>query len=108
MRILAIIVFVIANTFSIGQSLNHFTPSQIKQLDSISIQDVPKGAPGIATGIVSNGKIVYQKVAGFANLTDSSLITKDTRFNIASNGKQFTAFYFSLKNLLPLKLVCQC
>lgn len=37
-------------------------------------------------------KIVYQKVTGFANLTDSSLITKDTRFNnIASNSKQFTA-----------------
>ncbi len=91
MRILAIIVFVIANTVSYGQNLNPFTPSQIKQLDSIAIQDVPKVAPGIATGIVSNGKIVYQKVAGFANLTDSSLITKDTRFNIASNGKQFTA-----------------
>ena len=91
MRILALMVFVMSNAVSFGQSLNPFPPSQIKQLDSIAIQDVPKGAPGIATGIVSNGKIVYQKVAGFANLTDSSLITKDTRFNIASNGKQFTA-----------------
>lgn len=34
---------------------------------------------------------MYEKVAGFANLTDSTLITKNTRFNIASNGKQFTA-----------------
>ncbi|MEI7669869.1 MAG: serine hydrolase domain-containing protein [Pseudomonadota bacterium] len=91
MRILALIVFVIANAVSYGQSLNSFTPVQIKLLDSIATQDVPNGAPGIATGIVSNGKIVYEKVAGFANLTDSSLITKDTRFNIASNGKQFTA-----------------
>lgn len=91
MRKLALIVFVIANAVSHAQSLNNFTPIQIKQLDSIATQDVPNGAPGIATGIVSNGKIVYEKVAGFANLTDSSLITKDTRFNIASNGKQFTA-----------------
>jgi CubicO group peptidase (beta-lactamase class C family) len=91
MRIISFIVFVIANAPTYGQSLNGFTPIQIKQIDSIATQDVPKGAPGIATGIVSNGKIVYEKVAGFANLTDSSLITKDTRFNIASNGKQFTA-----------------
>jgi CubicO group peptidase (beta-lactamase class C family) len=91
MRILALVVFVIANAVSYGQRLNRFTPIQLKRLDSIATQDVPKGAPGIATGIVSYGKIVYEKVAGFANLTDSSLITKDTRFNIASNGKQFTA-----------------
>lgn len=81
--------FTFAATF--GQTLTSLTPIQIKQLDSVATQYVPKGAPGIATGIVSNGKIVYQKVAGFADLTDSTLITKDTRFNIASNGKQFTA-----------------
>jgi CubicO group peptidase (beta-lactamase class C family) len=63
----------------------------IHRLDSIATQDVPKGAPGIATGIVQNGKIVYQKVAGFASLPDSTLITRTSRFNIASNGKQFTA-----------------
>jgi CubicO group peptidase (beta-lactamase class C family) len=91
MRKLALIFFVITNTVLYGQTPNGFTPTQIKQLDSIATQDVPKGAPGIATGIVSNGKIVYQKVAGYANLTESTLITKDTRFNIASNGKQFTA-----------------
>jgi len=81
--------FAFAATF--GQTLTSLTPIQIKQLDSIATQYVPKGAPGIATGIVSNGKIIYQKVAGFADLNDSTLITKDTRFNIASNGKQFTA-----------------
>ena len=91
MRPLALTFFVLANSVSYAQPLNGFTPTQIQRLDSIATQDVPKGAPGIATGIVSNGKIVYEKVAGFANLSDSTLITKDTRFNIASNGKQFTA-----------------
>jgi CubicO group peptidase (beta-lactamase class C family) len=91
MRTLLLTLFLTANAVSYGQILNSFTPSQIKRLDSIATQDVPKGAPGIATGIVTNSKIVYEKVAGFANLTDSTLITKDTRFNIASNGKQFTA-----------------
>jgi CubicO group peptidase (beta-lactamase class C family) len=80
-----------AIAFSYGQNLTSLTPLQINQLDSIATQDVPKGAPGIATGIVSNGKIIYEKVAGYANLKDSILITKNSRFNIASNGKQFTA-----------------
>lgn len=62
-----------------------------KKLDEISARDVPKNAPGIATGIVQNGKIVYQNFAGYADLTDSVLIGKNSRFNIASNGKQFTA-----------------
>ncbi|MBC7937554.1 MAG: beta-lactamase family protein [Rhizobacter sp.] len=72
-----------------GQEL---TDVQKKQLDAIATQDVPPGAPGIATGIVANGMIVYKKYAGFADLTDSTLISEQSRFNIASNGKQFTAF----------------
>jgi len=40
---------------------------------------------------VLNGQVVYRKYAGYANLSDSSLITGQSRFNIASNGKQFTA-----------------
>jgi CubicO group peptidase (beta-lactamase class C family) len=91
MRLLLSAFFAVVTAVSYGQTHSIFTQTQIRQLDSIATQDVPKGAPGIATGIVSNGKIVYEKVAGFANLTDSALITKDTRFNIASNGKQFTA-----------------
>jgi CubicO group peptidase (beta-lactamase class C family) len=91
MRALLLNFSILLTFASYGQGLSTFTPTQIKQLDSIATQDVPKSAPGIATGIVSNGKIVYQKVAGFADLTDSTLITRDTRFNIASNGKQFTA-----------------
>ena len=74
-----------------AQTENTYTLNQLKRLDSIATQDVPKGAPGIATGIVSNGKIVYERVAGYANLVGSTLITRNTRFNIASNGKQFTA-----------------
>ncbi|MHA4846589.1 serine hydrolase domain-containing protein [Flavitalea antarctica] len=64
---------------------------QIKKLDSIALQDVPPGAPGIATAIIQNGKIIYQKTAGLTNLTNKTPVTARSRFNIASNGKQFTA-----------------
>ncbi len=76
-----------------GQDSNkNLTSQQIKSLESIAIQDVPKDAPGIATGVVKNGKIIYEKYAGFADLKAKTPIGKDSRFNIASNGKQFTAF----------------
>lgn len=64
---------------------------QLAKLDSIAKQDVPDGAPGIATAIISNGKLIYQHYAGLENLEDSLKIDAKSRFNIASNGKQFTA-----------------
>ncbi len=91
MKLYVLTIFFATTTILFGQKPNSLSVSQIKRLDEIATQDVPKNAPGIATGIVSNGRIVYEKVAGFADLTDSTLITKDSRFNIASNGKQFTA-----------------
>jgi CubicO group peptidase (beta-lactamase class C family) len=91
MRLLVILLLIYTCSLAHAQNENTYTLNQLKRLDSIATQDVPKGAPGIATGIVSNGKIVYEKVAGYANLVDSTLITRNTRFNIASNGKQFTA-----------------
>ena len=67
------------------------TNEQIIEIDKISLRDVPKGAPGIACGIVIDGQIVYTKYAGYARLEDSLLIDENSRFNIASNAKQFVA-----------------
>lgn len=76
---------------AIAQDAGQLTSQQQNRLDKIATQDVPRGGPGIATGIVLDGKIVYSKCAGFQNITDGSSITPKSRFNIASNGKQFTA-----------------
>ncbi|KYP14768.1 serine hydrolase domain-containing protein [Flavihumibacter sp. CACIAM 22H1] len=74
-----------------------------QKLDSIALQDVPPRAPGIATAIVQNGQLVYEKYAGYADFMDSSLINSNTRFNIASNGKQFTAL--AVLNLVETKQI---
>ena len=78
---------------SLVSGLNAFqiSSSQISILDSIATQDVTANAPGIATAIIQDGKVIYEKYAGVADFTDSTLIGSSTRFNIASNGKQFTA-----------------
>lgn len=88
-----------------SQTAPFFSVAQLKKLDSIATQDVPLNAPGIATAIIQNGKLVYEKYAGYADFADSSLITNSTRFNIASNGKQFTALaILTLLDAKKLKL----
>jgi len=67
------------------------SPRLTRQLDSIALQDVPAKAPGIATAIIRDGKLLYEKYGGYADFADSSVIGPATRFNIASNAKQFTA-----------------
>ncbi len=97
-----IFFLVCSNTVS-AQSV--FSKKQLHLLDSIATQDVPPSAPGIATAIIKDGKVVYEKYAGYANQSDSSLINPSTRFNIASNGKQFTALaLLSLVQKKKLKL----
>ena len=60
-------------------------------LDSLLLRDIPEGGPGTAAGILIDGQVVYEKYAGLASIEDSSSITRQSRFNVASNGKQFTA-----------------
>lgn len=54
-------------------------------------QYVAADAPGMAVGIVRNGQVVYEQYFGHSNLDHQIKINEHTRFNIASNGKQFTA-----------------
>lgn len=62
-----------------------------QNLQTIALADVPTDAPGIAAAVIADGQVLFQQLGGYASLTDSTLITPDTRFNIASNAKQFTA-----------------
>lgn len=74
-----------------GQPPIVLTLDQVAQLDSITTQDVSPGSPGVATAILVNGQLIYQKCAGLAKVAEQVPIQNNTRFNIASNGKQFTA-----------------
>ena len=86
-----LIIIIIGFSISLLPAQTTLSPFIQKKLDSIATQDVPAKAPGIATAIIQNGKVLYEKYAGIADFTDSSWIGVNTRFNIASNGKQFTA-----------------
>lgn len=73
-----------------GQSVI-LSDSLRQNLQSVALADVPAGAPGIAAAIIADGQVLFQQTGGYASLADSTLITSETRFNVASNGKQFTA-----------------
>lgn len=48
--------------------------------------------PGVAVAIVKDGKVVFKKAYGMADLSYNIPVTPQTVFNIASVSKQFTAF----------------
>ncbi|MEM8585013.1 MAG: serine hydrolase domain-containing protein, partial [Bacteroidota bacterium] len=82
-------------SFTLCLSLNLFSQplstEEVKILDSLLMVDIPDGAPGGAIGVIRNGEIVYEHYAGLADLESGRTIDERTRFNLASNGKQFTA-----------------
>ncbi len=88
---LLVLAFLSVLSYASVLAQTNLTTRQIALLDSIATQDVPENAPGIATAIIQDGKVIYEKYAGLADLTDGTDIRSSTRFNIASNGKQFTA-----------------
>lgn len=52
--------------------------------------------PGAALGIYSQGKLVYAKGYGIADLEDGRAITPQTQFHVASVSKEFAAFSIAL------------
>ncbi|WP_084620213.1 serine hydrolase domain-containing protein [Agromyces italicus] len=52
---------------------------------------VDSGAPGVAVGVYSDGRLIHHASAGLANVEFAAPVGIDTRFDIASMSKQFTA-----------------
>lgn len=49
-------------------------------------------APGMATAVIKDGKVIFKQTFGLADMESRTPITDSTAFNIASVSKQFTAF----------------
>lgn len=69
-----------------SQSQDYFKP-----IDSIVRLYDGKNIPGFSVRVTKNGKTVYSKHAGYANLEKKGKITYKTIFALASVSKQFTA-----------------
>jgi len=75
------------NTFY-GQTTDNAIDKQIDQLFS----NYNQATPGAAIAVVKDGKIIFKKGYGTANLEYDMPVTTKTVFQIASVSKQFTAF----------------
>ena len=63
----------------------------IEELENSIAQHMDATSPGVAIGIVRNGETIYESYSGYANLEHNIKVDHKTRFNIASNAKQYTA-----------------
>ena len=66
-------------------------PPGSKRIDAIFQPLVSENSPGLAVGIVSNGRLIIRSAYGVADLKTKTLITPATDFRLASLTKQFTA-----------------
>ena len=84
-----LIIFIIYNgNVLYGQTNDTGIDKQIDNLFSAYNQ----ATPGVAVAVVKDGKIIFKKGYGTANLEYDTPITPKTVFQIASVSKQFTAF----------------
>jgi CubicO group peptidase (beta-lactamase class C family) len=72
------------------------TPTQAQDKKGAAVDeifaDVAKpGSPGCALAVARNGKTIYEKGYGLANIEENVAITPQTVFDIGSTSKQFTA-----------------
>src|SRR5688572_6602548 len=62
-----------------------------KKVDAYLSQWDKTDMPGVAVGVVKDGKLIYKRALGMANLDHDVPNTTTTRFNVASVSKAFTA-----------------
>ena len=75
-----------------GQITNQSNDRFIHEVDSIvNLIQSKWHAPGIAMGIVKEGKVIYKKGYGYKNLQTKEPVTSNTLFSIASSTKSFTS-----------------
>ena len=60
-------------------------------VDEVFADLTKAGSPGCALGVYRDGKMVYAKGYGLANLEENAVITPHSVFDIGSTSKQFTA-----------------
>jgi CubicO group peptidase (beta-lactamase class C family) len=70
---------------------NHPNDSLAARVDSLIVSQIKPGGPGCSIAVIREGKIIFERGYGLANLDWSIPNSPSTVFNIASLSKQFTA-----------------
>lgn len=84
--IIILLIYIVTSNFSYGQ--NGVYP----KIDSIVLSKMKEfRIVGLSIGIVKDGKILYTNGYGFTDIDNIHKVTFDTRFDVASISKVFTA-----------------
>lgn len=67
-------------------------PGKQGQVDALFAKWNKPGVPGAAVEVVKDGKVVYRRAFGMADIEQGRRIAPMTQFHVASLSKQFTAF----------------
>jgi CubicO group peptidase (beta-lactamase class C family) len=84
-------IAVVPQTLKAQSDLPAWTRERLRVLDDSVRALTGPGSPGVALGLVSDGRVVHTLYAGEADLSHAVPVGPATRFNVASNAKQFTA-----------------
>lgn len=87
-----IISFLITQSLSVFSQTNTPAQQSLDKVDSLFSTHYTSDRTGAALAIIKNGKTIYKKVMGLANVEYNIPITDSTAFNIASISKQFTTY----------------
>ena len=79
----------IINTQNTFAQSHPITAHQIDSLTELVIKIF--NVPGIAVGVVKDGKLIYAKGHGVANINTGKKVDENTLFGVASNSKAMTA-----------------
>jgi CubicO group peptidase (beta-lactamase class C family) len=66
-------------------------PADLSAIDSMMAFLNDGKSPGCFIGVIQNGKVIYEKGFGFADIEKKIVPKAKTNFHIGSNSKQFTA-----------------
>jgi CubicO group peptidase (beta-lactamase class C family) len=78
----------------IGATAQPLSSAQIDSLVHLAIKTF--NVPGIAVGVVKDGKLIHAKGYGIANLSTGKKVDEHTLFGVASNSKAFTTAAISM------------
>ncbi len=98
MKNIILIIFCISTILSCNENIpnTEFSITTKNQVDSLFSKFNNLKSPGYAIGISKNGKTLYKKGYGAANLDYNIPIKTNSMFSIASVSKQFTAACIAL------------
>lgn len=85
-------LFIFAALLSLINGVAQTQPISAKQIDSLTELVLKTfNVPGIAVGVVKDGKLIHAKGYGIANLKTGKKVDENTLFGVASNSKAMTA-----------------